>query len=68
MKLKILGDRPSYRRLLRKIRKSKILGPILLSHKERLLVFDLRDDEDGQIMQTVVKEFIDSQNIEYEQF
>ena len=68
MKVKILEDRATFRRFLRMIRKSKILAPMLKDHWERTIVFEIEDNEDGAIMSSVIKEFIVSQKLRYEEF
>jgi hypothetical protein len=67
MQLKIKSTRPEFRRLLRSIRKSSILKNHLMSHNNRLIVFDFESGEQEDIMSDVVREYVSSQGVSYEE-
>lgn len=67
MQLKIKSTRPEFRRLLRSIRKSSILKNHLVSHNSRLIVFDFESGEQEDIMSDVVREYVSSQGVNYEE-
>lgn len=67
MIIKIESTRPVFRRLLKSIKKSSILKGHLVSSSNKILSFDFEEGDQKDIMVDVVKEYIKSQGINYEE-